>query len=256
VLEAIRNAIVYDTDGHEVRLFGGGRGRRSFVHESSTLAAKYPRHFKSAEGARSYVRAMGSLRMTVGGAGLAPASAPVRQVNDPELGIEAWRLPPRSEHCRVGSGPSPLHVRLSGVARQQVLSALQTSTDVDGLEQGGCLVGTVNGSLIEVLMASGSGPKALRGRDSFRSDVEYEAALRDRAEAISLSIVGFYHSHPCRGRRDLSREDLTAASTRRRELGSPAFLELVAVRAADGWAFEPWVVRRGLGADIAERAIL
>ena len=105
-------------------------------------------------------------------------------------------------------------------------------------------------------MAAASGPKALRGRDRLRSDAEHEAVLRDHAEAIGLSVVGYYHSHPG-GRRDLSREDLTAASTRRRELAVPAFLELVVVPTHAGeWAWAPWVIRPGLGADVAKSTVV
>jgi proteasome lid subunit RPN8/RPN11 len=256
MLEATRNATVFDEDGSRHFLFAGSRSRLwSRVREDSFLATKYPDLFRPM--ADSAARSSDLVRVTADGAALSP----VRQVppvacRPTNRGLEPWRILPSGSRCRVASSRSPVNVRLSAAARAQIITVL----DHDGAERetGGLLVGRSGTGLLQVLLATGPGANAIREPDRFRIDPALEADLMARLserKGSTLSVIGAWHSHP-QGHRSCSREDLDAASTRRRELGDDPCLELLAVPTGEGWDFSGWVVRPEFSNDVAELATI
>jgi hypothetical protein len=226
MLQARRNAIVYDHDGAQIRVFGGSqRGRRSFVHETSSVARKYPFLFEPAPDAGHAARSADHVRVTDGGAALKPISpsggtgmsrAPT--VDDPPAEAwlpERWRILPSASDCIRSERRSLTGVRLSAIARRQMRAIVE---DQPTVESGGIGWGHSRSSLVEVLAATPPGPKSVHGPRRFRPDVLHDLSMVDQMSTQGLRPVCLFHSHVLHGESIASVADLHSWSSWRRAL--------------------------------------
>lgn len=226
MLQARRNAIVYDHDGAQIRVFGGSqRGRRSFVHETSSVARKYPFLFEPAPDAGHAARSADHVRVTDGGAALKPISpsggtgmsrAPT--VDDPPAEAwlpERWRILPSASDCIRSERRSLTGVRLSAIARRQMRAIVE---DQPTVESGGIGWGHSRSSLVEVLAATPPGPKSVHGPRRFRPDVLHDLSMVDQMSKQGLRPVCLFHSHVLYGESIASVADLHFWSSWRRAL--------------------------------------
>lgn len=120
-------------------------------------------------------------------------------------------------------------VELAPGARAAIATAAALSED--GKETGGILLGRDPnaGGLIEVLLAAGPGPQAIRRPSYFLRDLHYSCRLARLAyEREELQWVGDWHTHP-RGRASPSGFDLQtyASHLADRELSFEAFVAVI-----------------------------
>jgi integrative and conjugative element protein (TIGR02256 family) len=120
----------------------------------------------------------------------------------------------------------------------------------DGLETGGILLGHDVGELVEVTVAGGPGPAAIRQRTRFRRDIAYAQQLSDDAfEADGSVWLGEWHTHPT-GLATPSALDHRsyAEMLADTELGFTQFLCFIVTPGQDAWGTPllwPWVVHPG-----------
>lgn len=129
-------------------------------------------------------------------------------------------------------------IELTQGARAAIAAAAALSED--GKETGGILLGRDPDAegIIEVLLAAGPGPQALRGRSYFLRDLHYSRRLARLAyEREGLQWVGDWHTHP-RGPASPSNFDLHTYTSHLsdRELNFEAFVAVIVTPDAKfGW---------------------
>jgi proteasome lid subunit RPN8/RPN11 len=243
MLVCVKNMVtMYGTE--EVRLFAW----RSHVSERHPIALANPGCFVHAEGTGHVgrERVLG-VQSTAGLRSPAPPPTPRAKRNR----AEPWRIIASSATCRTSERSSPIRVRLSTDAREQIMAVLNESDPER--ETGGCLFGLITDGLVEVLGASGPGPQAERSRHAYRPDRQHDMQTIERAEAAGLEAVGEFHSH-CNyetGRGGVlapSATDLRAFSGQRQLADADCYLAIVAARDDDAaWRLQAWTVRAGAG---------
>lgn len=144
--------------------------------------------------------------------------------------------------------PTPSLVELSRSAFEAIQETCRTARD--GRETGGILLGHQHsdGRLV-VTTAGDPGPRAVRGRASFRRDPAHAQALADGAWARDRSVwLGDWHTHP-RGPAHPSPVDMATylSLLADPELHFADFLALVVLPGPTSPVLFPWVITRNGG---------
>lgn len=103
-------------------------------------------------------------------------------------GLEAWRLAPTTDECRVSSRPTSARLRWSQAALDTIRTELEARRYDH--ENGLTLYGAQSGSLIEIVAASPAGPNAIRERSTFSFDPEWNRGEADKWARADLVRLG------------------------------------------------------------------
>jgi hypothetical protein len=249
MLEATRTFIA--ADGSRI---SKGRSR---VAEGSELALAHPGSFDHVQGSgrggrmRTYTSTEPESATVAGVQAIMDAPLPA------SLGLERWRIFTGSPECVFHPDTIAAEIRFAKLAHDQAVAILRATTERDGLEAGGLLLGQVDKQPFEVVMVAGHGPNARREVSGFAPDVETDLAVADKVRTDSggsVRAVGTWHSH--RQWHAPSPDDLRAFNCWRGLLELDTMVTLIALPTREGWTFEGFVTEGGFSRDTCSRARL